>query len=73
VLLPFAGSIEEAGERLAPRLDRETLRRVLDEVPDDWLGDDAPLAREIYVTYFAQRLASQAFAAEAEEARRAVA
>ena len=42
-------------------------------MPDDWLGDDpAPRAREAYADYFAQRLAApRAFAAEAEEARRA--
>jgi hypothetical protein len=73
VLLPFAGSIAEAGERLRPRLDRATLERVVADVPDDWLGEDAPLARAIYVTYFAERLASPAFATEAEEARRALA
>ncbi|WCB94654.1 hypothetical protein DSM104299_03392 [Baekduia alba] len=73
VLLPFAGSIVEAGERLAPRLDRATLERVVRDVPDDWLGDDAPLARAIYVTYFEERLAAAQFATEAEEARRAAA
>src|SRR3954451_6195963 len=44
VLLPFAGSIVDAGERLAPRLDRETVGRIVGDVPDDWLGDDAALA-----------------------------
>ncbi len=72
VLLPFAGSITEADERLAPRLDRATLERIVNAVPDDWLGDDATLAREIYVDYFVARLAGpRGFAAEAEEARRA--
>jgi HipA-like kinase len=71
VLLPFAGSIVDAAERLAPRLDRATLSRIVAEVPDDWLGDDAPLAREIYVTYLAERLQRPEIAAEAEEARRA--
>ncbi|HEV7492504.1 HipA family kinase [Baekduia sp.] len=74
VLLPFAGSIAEADERLAPRLDRAVLERIVSAVPDDWLGDDAALAREIYVDYFAKRLtAPRAFAVEAEEARRALA
>jgi hypothetical protein len=45
VLLPFAGSITEAGEQLAPRLDRATLEGIVAAVPDDWLGDDAALAR----------------------------
>jgi HipA-like protein len=76
VLLPFAGSIAEADERLAPLADDETAARIVGEVPGDWLGDDAAIAREIYVEHFAQRLAgdgTRAFAAEAEEARRAVA
>jgi hypothetical protein len=73
VLLPFAGSIAEAGERLSGRLDRATLERIVSAVPDDWLGADAPLARAIYVTYFEERLTSGAFIAEAEEARRAIA
>jgi hypothetical protein len=71
VLLPFAGSIVEAAERLTPRLDRDTLTRIVADVPDDWLGEDAPLAREIYVTYLAERLRTGDVAAEAEEARRA--
>jgi hypothetical protein len=72
VLLPFAGSIAEADERLADRLDPATLERIVATVPDDWLGDDAALARETYVDYFVKRLtAPRAFAAEAEEARRA--
>jgi hypothetical protein len=78
VLLPFAGSILDADARLAPRLDdRERLARIAAGLPDDWLGGtaEAPLAREIYVDYFLQRLAGapRAFAAEAEEARRAIA
>jgi len=74
VLLPFAGSILEADERLAPKLDRATLTAAIAPVPDDWLGGEAAeaaVAREIYVEYFAERLrAPRAFAAEAEEARR---
>jgi hypothetical protein len=80
VLLPFAGSILEADERLADRLDEQALTRIVGEVPDDWLGDADPvstaLAREIYVMYLHERLAGEPprpFAAEAEEARRAVA
>jgi hypothetical protein len=74
VLLPFAGSIAEADERLAPLLDRATLERIVAAVPDDWLGGDAAVARETYVDYFVKRLAApRAFAAEAEEARRGIA
>jgi hypothetical protein len=73
VLLPFAGSIVAAGERLTPRLGRDVTERIVDAVPDDWLGDEPALAREIYVTYLAERLASGAFAGESEEARRGLA
>jgi hypothetical protein len=76
VLLPFAGSILEADERLARRLDRATLEAIVAAVPDDWLGgaDEAAVAREIYLNYLAERLtAPRAFAAEAQEARRALA
>jgi len=37
VLLPRAGSIEAAHHRLAPRLPRELLQRVVDLVPPEWL------------------------------------
>jgi hypothetical protein len=75
VLLPFAGSIADADARLAPTLDRDTLAAAVAGVPDDWLAGDAVLARAIYVDYFAERLAGDSprpFAAEAEEARRAL-
>jgi hypothetical protein len=78
VLLPFAGSIEDADARLAPRLDHATLTAAVADVPDDWLGgegDDAALARAIYADYFTERLAGatpRPFATEAEEARRAL-
>jgi hypothetical protein len=69
VLLPCAGSIAEADARLAPKLDRATVERILALVPDDWF---APQAREEYLAYLCRRLEPpRAFAAEAEEARRA--
>jgi hypothetical protein len=72
VLLPFAGSIAEADERLTPMLDHAALERAVAGVPDDWLGDAPALDRLIYVDYLLGRLqAPRAFAAEAEEARRA--
>jgi hypothetical protein len=75
VLLPFAGSILEADERLAGRLEGDTIRSIAQQLPDDWLGGGAAAdaARAEYAEHFAQRLAApRAFAAEAEEARRAV-
>src|SRR5215210_4856515 len=64
VLLPGAGSVHDADERLAPRLPADAIRAAVDLVPADWI--DA----ERYVDYLTGRLASpRAFAAEAERAR----
>jgi hypothetical protein len=60
VLLPAAGSILEADERLAPRADLS----VASLVPADWANGDA------YAEFLARRLeAPRAFAEEAERAR----
>ncbi|MBI5104513.1 MAG: aminotransferase class I and II, partial [Solirubrobacterales bacterium] len=67
VLLPFAGSVAEAGERLAPRLDEATLEAIVGAVPESWL---APGARRAYVDHLLERLATRAFEREAEEVRR---
>ena len=67
VLLPIAGSIVEADARLAPRVDRVLLERLVGLVPVDWLAGTEPQA---YVDYLAGRLArSRAIAQEAEDAR----
>ncbi|HMJ32947.1 MAG TPA: HipA family kinase [Baekduia sp.] len=74
VLLPFAGSILDADARLAPKLDDDTVQRIVGSVPDDWLGDDPSTARRAYAEHLTERLrAPRAFAAEAEELRRAAA
>jgi hypothetical protein len=67
VLLPRAGSILEADERLAPRIDGALLERVVALVPGEWfVGDPA----ETYVDYLDRRLRSpRAFAQEAERVR----
>ena len=67
VLLPFAGSVEAADERLAPRVTRDLLAEIAAAVPDAWLdGAD----RRLYVDYLCERLAGRsAFVAEAERAR----
>lgn len=64
VLRSCAGSIAEADERLAHRLDRSLLERVIGLVPVDWLGG------EPYLDYLTRRLESpRRFVAEAEAAR----
>jgi hypothetical protein len=75
VLLPFAASIEEADERLAPRVSEALLAGLVDLVPDAWLAGDAAFAsvadnRRAYVDYLLARLtAPRAFVEEAERAR----
>ncbi len=75
VLLRYASSIPEAGERLAPMLTSELLTQVLDAVPDAWLlpepGAETPgEKRSAYLDYFSRRLASaHIFVEEAERAR----
>jgi hypothetical protein len=69
LLLPAAGSIEEADARLAPLLDAAVLDGILAAVPDEWLT----VPRERFVTYLLRRLeAPRPFGAGAEEARRAI-
>ncbi len=45
VLLRFAGSLQEADERLKPRLPDELLGHIVGLVPDEWLKDGAEHAR----------------------------
>ena len=67
VLLPFAASIAEADERLAPRVTPELLEEIAGAVPAEWLDGDDP---EVYVAYLRGRLESpRTFVQEAEKAR----
>jgi hypothetical protein len=75
VLLPWASDVRAAGDRLAPRLSPHVLARVLDQVPDAWLGGEPRFAwpaeqRAAYVEHLRRRLeAAPIFVAEAERAR----
>ncbi len=77
VLLPFAGPIDEADERVAQALDRGLFERLVGAIPDQWLPDDAiagdaDAQRAAYVRYLERRLARRRpFVEEAERARRA--
>jgi hypothetical protein len=67
VLLPHAGSVLEAGQRLRARLGRSALDDAVALVPGSWFaGGDPP---EVYVEYLTRRLAGGSFAEEAEHAR----
>lgn len=77
VLLPYAGSIEAAHARLAPRVDRAMLERITADAPDAWFADDAldraaDDVRAAYVDWLVRRLdAAPTWVAEAERARTA--
>jgi hypothetical protein len=68
VLLPDAGSILEAQERLAPAADA-ALAEAAALVPGEWLTSADGDARETYLEYLGRRLRSARFATEAERAR----
>lgn len=75
VLLPYAGSIAAADERLAPKLADGLVADLVAAIPDAWLPDDgsagdAEAQRAAYRRYLAVRLtAPRAFSEEAERAR----
>ncbi|HET7494716.1 MAG TPA: HipA family kinase [Candidatus Limnocylindrales bacterium] len=77
VLLPYAGPIDEADQRLATRLGGPLFRSLVQAIPEAWLADDARVGgadaqRAAYVRYLERRLATRhAFVEEAERARRA--
>lgn len=79
VLLPIAGAITEADDRLATRLSPDVLREVVETVPDLLLEGVAPFAspdahRAAYLTHLSHRLAApREWVATAEEARRGAA
>lgn len=61
VLLPFAENIRNADTELAPLLTPETIRGVLNLVPDEWLREepsfeDPEEVRSAYIEYLSNRL-----------------
>jgi hypothetical protein len=77
VLLPFAGSVAAADERLAPVVTPALVQALVEALPDDWLPPDpligdAVAQRRAYVDYLLARLdARRAFVEEADRARAA--
>ncbi len=73
VLLPHAGSVAAADERLAPRLTRDVLAAIVQQVPEAWLGPaEAAGQRQRYLDYLLTRLAApRPFIEEVERARAA--
>jgi len=76
ILLPIAGSIREADERLTPRVTPEAIGQAVAVIPDEFLAGLPPFPtpeahREAYAIYLTRRLASpRGWVEEAEEARR---
>ena len=77
VLLPYAGSVAEADERLAPKLARDVLESIVAAVPDAWLVAPGPIpldestgSRRPYVDYLLRRLEPpRPFVEEADRVR----
>jgi len=75
VLLPFAASLEEAGQACRLELSDAVIARAVDLIPDDWLGDTEAFAdpasqRAAYRSFLSARVrASQTFTEEAVRAR----
>jgi hypothetical protein len=75
VLLPFASAIREADARLTALLTRDSIERIVAQIPDAWLGGDAPFVdsaahRDAYAQYLCRRIeAPHAFVEEALRAR----
>jgi len=75
VLLPIAGSIFAADERLTSHLTPDRILEIVSAVPDELLEGQGPFAtpaghREAYVTHLSRRLAApRRWVEEAEEAR----
>ena len=77
VLLPYAGAIAGADDRLAGRLTPDVLESIAESIPAEWLATpgardipDAPAGRRAYVDYLLRRLeAPRPFVDEAERVR----
>ncbi len=75
VLLPSAGALPQAGERLRAAITPEVVERVVTMIPEDWFDGHTPFAtpdetRKAYIVYLLKRLEeSQSFVEEAMRAR----
>jgi hypothetical protein len=68
VLLPWANAIEEAGQRLIPKLSEALFAEVVGQIPGDWL--DSEDRRSGYLEFLTRRLeAAPLFTEEAVRAR----
>lgn len=74
-LLPFASALDQADVESRARLAPDLIERVIDQIPDPWLGNEPQFAshsdhRQAYIYFLQHRLeASGAFVNEAKHAR----
>jgi hypothetical protein len=71
VLMPHAGSILEAHDRLAPAVEAGALTEAVALVPPEWLASASGGGEtgDTYLDYLSRRLRNGSFATEAERAR----
>lgn len=70
ILLSFAGEIEKADEEFSKKLTRETLKKIVELIPDEWL-ENPNEQRKIYLEFLTRRLENKSeFIKEAINARR---
>jgi hypothetical protein len=75
VLLPFADALSEAGHIMTERISADVVRRIVDSIPETWLGThpaypDTRQHRDAYENYLMHRLEQQqGFLKEADRAR----
>jgi hypothetical protein len=74
-LLSFADNLPDVDKTLRNRVNRESITRIVNQIPNEWLDHDADFTgfdehREAYVNYLVSRLeASSVFVEEAINAR----
>jgi hypothetical protein len=69
ILLAKAGRLTETHEALAARLTGEAIGGVIQDIPGEWLGDDAGGEREAYAAFLNARLRQRGWLEEAIDAR----
>jgi len=61
ILLPLAGDLKSADERMTALITEEVIKGVVDLLPDDWMKENSPFNtvaenRQAYVEYLTRRL-----------------
>jgi hypothetical protein len=69
ILLPFAENLEEADEFLSQKLTEESLEKIVEMIPDEWLENPTE-QRKVYLEFLIRRLEERNFVKEAIDARK---